>query len=1146
MAIKKITYDNKLGVIPKNIHINEVWDDDMNEIKDAINTNADQVIQNTNDIENIISGSLVPDATALVKGKLKLAGDLSGTADLPTVPGLLLKADDSNVVHKTLTEDITGNKTFLGTIIVQTPIAPDHAVTKEYADGLVVGLLDDRGSYNASTNVFPSTGGSGTSGAILKGDLWYVSVAGTLGGKAVNIGDSFRALVDSPAQVTGNWSVLSSNLGYVPANDANVVHKTGNEFIAGTKTVINSLATPSKFVFVTQSNATDTALFASTNSSLHNGIYVIGNGNDTIGAMFSANGVNTILVKIEPEQNNPTSGKMLVLSNKKALNGVVDISTPLTVIRDNVEVAKITDLGNINANSFVKSGGLGTQFLKADGSIDSNSYALTSSLHNPVTIGTANGLSLATQVLSLALANTSTTGALSSTDWNTFNNKQPLLTNPVTGTGTAGQVSFWNGTNVQSGDTGLVYDSTSNILTTLNGGNYRVNKFINGTQANPNYEPIATYGFGTAFDAGIYGGNSLSTNNGTFLKFVVNSTTALNTPIDAMILSSNGNVVLPVSDARIFGGDGTGRLVISNNSTTSYIGLNGTTHTTPNEIQLVTTTGNIRAFTSSVERFTILNNGNTGIGVAVPIGKLDIAVGNTNTFSPTTQVDGTISFGNSSSGSFAPHIAGKSTTSVGLYFHGFTSDTNPQADMQFSVRKTDGTDFTTLTSSAFRFTRLNTSLMNVLRNGNVGIGTDAPNYNLHVNSNVVSSFMQFTSTTSGTSPTDGLVIGTSSTGEANFINRENTPITFHTNNNEKVRIHASGGVSIGNTTDLGAGTLNVTGNITASAGTVANHVVNKSQLDLKANLASPAFTGVPTAPTAAPGTNTTQVATTAFVLANTSTGSLQFDIPSQSVWNNGKGGVSGNTVFGQGGFYSNTTGQSNTIYGSSNLPLNTTGNSNVVIGTGSMSSNLTGGSNIAIGNAALINTTASLGNISIGQSSARYISTGSTNLTSSTNSIFIGGDTRASANGQTNQIVIGEGTVGNGSNTVTIGNTAIINNVFNGNIQALTYNGVKKYVAQISQTTTGAPVLTVLENTTGATITSARTSTGVYTLTFNISTLIAGKTKIVPLQAIQTNATATITRTSTSVITITTLTAGVVSDSSLGVDNSYIDISIYP
>lgn len=66
---------------------------------------------------------------------------------------------------------------------------------------------------------------------------------------------------------------------------------------------------------------------------------------------------------------------------------------------------------------------------------------LNQSSHNPVTIGTANGLSLSTQVLSLALSSTSTTGALSSTDWNTFNGKQAsgnyitALTGDVTASG---------------------------------------------------------------------------------------------------------------------------------------------------------------------------------------------------------------------------------------------------------------------------------------------------------------------------------------------------------------------------------------------------------------------------------------------------------------------------------------------------------------------------------------------------------------------------------------------------------------------------------------------------------------------------------------------------------------------------------------
>jgi hypothetical protein len=46
----------------------------------------------------------------------------------------------------------------------------------------------------------------------------------------------------------------------------------------------------------------------------------------------------------------------------------------------------------------------------------------------------------------------------------------------------------------------------------------------------------------------------------------------------------------------------------------------------------------------------------------------------------------------------------------------------------------------------------------------------------------------------------------------------------------------------------------------------------QTALDAKAPLASPALTGAPTAPTATAGTNTTQVATTAFVLANAGSG----------------------------------------------------------------------------------------------------------------------------------------------------------------------------------------------------------------------------------------------------------------------------------
>lgn len=85
----------------------------------------------------------------------------------------------------------------------------------------VTGIFNDRGNFNASVNTFPAAGGSGTAGAIKKGNIWTISVAGTLGGVAVEIGDLVRALVDTPGQTAGNWAITERNFGFVPENVVN-------------------------------------------------------------------------------------------------------------------------------------------------------------------------------------------------------------------------------------------------------------------------------------------------------------------------------------------------------------------------------------------------------------------------------------------------------------------------------------------------------------------------------------------------------------------------------------------------------------------------------------------------------------------------------------------------------------------------------------------------------------------------------------------------------------------------------------------------------------------------------------------------------------------------------------------------------------
>ena len=97
-----------------------------------------------------------------------------------------------------------------------------ESAAKSYADGLVIGLLDDRGSFNASVNTWPTTGGSGSAGTIMKGDLWSISVIAVSGPLlGLPIGCLIRALVDTPGQTTGNWSVVEVGFGYVAENADN-------------------------------------------------------------------------------------------------------------------------------------------------------------------------------------------------------------------------------------------------------------------------------------------------------------------------------------------------------------------------------------------------------------------------------------------------------------------------------------------------------------------------------------------------------------------------------------------------------------------------------------------------------------------------------------------------------------------------------------------------------------------------------------------------------------------------------------------------------------------------------------------------------------------------------------------------------------
>lgn len=108
---------------------------------------------------------------------------------------------------------------------------------KAYSDAIVVGLWDDRGNFTPTTS-YPSTGGSGDSGTILKGDIWTISGLGSGNtatlpiGQIVQDGDTIRALIDNPSNTQANWAIQQQNIGYTPEDSINKI-----DDISGTSSI---------------------------------------------------------------------------------------------------------------------------------------------------------------------------------------------------------------------------------------------------------------------------------------------------------------------------------------------------------------------------------------------------------------------------------------------------------------------------------------------------------------------------------------------------------------------------------------------------------------------------------------------------------------------------------------------------------------------------------------------------------------------------------------------------------------------------------------------------------------------------------------------------------------------------------------------
>jgi hypothetical protein len=800
----------------------------------------------------------------------------------------------------------------------------------------LIGNVNFQGLWNASTNT-PTLVDPPSSGT--KGYYYIVSTGGTFAGITFEVGD---------------WIISNGTAwGKVDNTDAvsSVFGRTGN-VVASNGDYNTSQVTESGNLYYTDARSRAALSFVAGSGAYNSGTGVItiptNNNQITNGAGYIT---SAALSGYLPLTGGTLTGTLQVIANINLLAGGSGSSFDRQIslgsgtaynyqVKANGDDFQLIEAGShvfleydyggslgngtirlynntvstasVTATSFIRTGGTSSQFLKADGSVDSTSY-------------------------------------------------QPLLTNPVTGTGTSGTIPVFTGS------------------TTI--------------------------------------GNSIIQSNSTQVNIVGNGSQLL---FDSLGSSKDGGIqYVDDFELQIFNSRGTGSSIILGSSNLDF-----------------------NTSSSGNPKLRITQNGNVGIN------------------SPTTNNE---------------RLVVRQTTdnfsSVGFYTSASTG-TSYGPIIQAGTNSSD--------ASLRVFNQAGTvSYLHVRGDGNVGINTTSPIFGAYSKLTVGNS-----------SSDGGIVIQSSSTGISRlFFAKDDTSniegliryphstnqMQFWTAATQKMTITSSGNVGIGTTSYTVSSGYTGLGINNATNGGVLDLLLNDVKkgefyitsssfnmygfagVGLNLTVDNNASKGLFIASTGAATFSSSVTANKFFV--NTSGQSREISTfygagsLGENIWigggglNSTTGGGSSalgsqNTSLGVFALTGNTTGRENVGIGYVSLNTNTTGYLNTSVGSFSMSSNSTGYINSGFGFTSLANNTTGFGNAAFGANSLRYLTTGRENtaignsagsyINSGTNngtseySVYVGADTRASANGNTNEIVIGSSARGQGSNSAVLGNIKYI------------------------------------------------------------------------------------------------------------------------